>query len=227
MLTSLDGKVTGDFLSRPDVAEAVEEYYRINRELSADAFACGRITMEESFTGGTVPDLSPYAPCEGHPTGFAMDFSDEIDRRYFAVAFDRKGRLGWSANLIEDADPGYGGAHIIEILTEEVDPRYFAYLEERKISYVVAGKQEIAIPFAMYMLQYVFGINTLLLEGGSLLNGAFQRAEMIDELSLVSVPVVAHKDDKPLFWDSVQEAYRLVEATPIGGGALWMRYKKE
>ncbi len=46
MLTSLDGKVTGDFLGRPDVVDAVEEYYRINRELAADAYACGRITIQ-------------------------------------------------------------------------------------------------------------------------------------------------------------------------------------
>lgn len=226
MLTSVDGKVTGDFLSRADVADGVEEYYRINREFAADAYACGRVTMEGSFTGGAQPDLSAYAPCEGHPTGFAMDFSDEIDRRYFAVAFDRKGSLGWSGNLIEDADPGYGGAHIIEILTEEVDPRYYAYLEERKISYIVAGKYDIAVPFALYMLQYVFGVNTLLLEGGSVLDGAFQRSGMIDELSLVSVPVVGDKDDKPLFWDSVQESYRLTEARPLDSGALWLRYQK-
>lgn len=226
MLTSIDGKVTGDFLRSPAAADAVEEYYRINREFAADAYACGRITMEESFTGGVAPDLSVYAPVEGHPTGFAMDFSDEIDRRYFAVAFDRMGSLGWSGNLIEDTDPGYGGAHIIEILTEEVDPRYFTYLEERKISYIVAGKHDIAVPFALYMLQYVFGVNTLLLEGGSVLNGAFQRAGMIDELSLISVPIVADKDDKPLFGDSVQENYRLIEAKPVCDGALWMRYKK-
>lgn len=60
MLTSIDGKVTGDFLFTPECAEATDIYYRINRERKADGFICGRITMEGSFTGGFYPDLSRY-----------------------------------------------------------------------------------------------------------------------------------------------------------------------
>ena len=58
MTTSIDGKVTGDFLSRPNHGGASELYYQINRDYKADAYACGRVTMEGSFTGGWYPDLS-------------------------------------------------------------------------------------------------------------------------------------------------------------------------
>ena len=37
---SLDGRVTGDFLSHPACAEAVEAYYQVNRSYAGDAFAC-------------------------------------------------------------------------------------------------------------------------------------------------------------------------------------------
>ena len=50
MTTSIDGKVTGDFLFRDECSEAVEEYYEINRKLKCDGFICGRVTMEGSFT---------------------------------------------------------------------------------------------------------------------------------------------------------------------------------
>ena len=66
-VTSLDGKVTGDFLSRPECEAATEIYYEINREYKAkgsDGFICGRVTMEQSFTGGWYPDLSQYRPVE-------------------------------------------------------------------------------------------------------------------------------------------------------------------
>ena len=43
MVTSIDGKVTGDFLFRPECAGATETYYRLNRELRANGFICGRI----------------------------------------------------------------------------------------------------------------------------------------------------------------------------------------
>ena len=52
MTMSLDGKVTGNFLSDAACAPATELYYQINRDYKADGFACGRVTMEGSFTGG-------------------------------------------------------------------------------------------------------------------------------------------------------------------------------
>ena len=40
MTTSIDGKVTGSFLSSEQCIDATDEYYRINREHKANAFAC-------------------------------------------------------------------------------------------------------------------------------------------------------------------------------------------
>ena len=54
--------------------------------------------------------------------------------------------------MIEDSDPGYGGAMIIEVLTEQADPRYLAYLEEQEISYFFAGETEIDVPLALHIL---------------------------------------------------------------------------
>ena len=60
MTASIDGKVTGSFLNMPETEKAVDIYYEINRAYRAEAFACGRITMEGSFTGGWYPDLTPF-----------------------------------------------------------------------------------------------------------------------------------------------------------------------
>lgn len=128
MVTSVDGKVTGDFLSDPQSAEATEIYYRINRERRADGFVCGRVTMEGSFTGGWYPDLSQYTPIS-HKT----DVIAENLNGFYAVAFDTHGKLGWASNKIvdPDGDPGYDGAEIIEVLSEDVDARYLGYLQEK------------------------------------------------------------------------------------------------
>jgi len=60
MVTSIDGKITGDFLFGDTGTRISETYYEINRELKGDVFACGRITMESSFTSGYKPDLSEF-----------------------------------------------------------------------------------------------------------------------------------------------------------------------
>lgn len=225
MTTSLDGKVTGNFLSAPACADAVNAYYQIHRDFKADGFACGRVTMEGSFTGGWYPDLSQYTPAPGWR--WKMDFIPEKLRGFYAVAFDPHGRLGWQSERISDpdGDPGYDQAQIVEVLTQDIDPRYTGYLEKKNIAYIFAGEREIDMNLALMKLRRFFGIQMLLLEGGSILNGAFQRAGVIDELSLVVAPVVAEMEDKPLMMDASFENYRLADVKN-DGGVLWLNYKK-
>lgn len=227
MVTSLDGKVTGDFLSTPECGNACEIYYDINRNLKSNGFICGRVTMESSFTGGYYPDLSKYEPAI-HDHGFKMDFMLDDMTGFYAVAFDPKGKLGWKSNKIidPDGDPGYDGAQIIEVLTEQVDERYLGYLESMEIPYIFAGETEIDVEFALFKLKKIIGCETLLLEGGSIVNGFFQRAGVIDELSLVVAPVVAEKDDKPLFTDSLISNFEVVN-TKTENGVVVLSYLKK
>lgn len=226
MTTSIDGKVTGEFLGQPECEKAIERYYEINRQKKANGFICGRVTMESSFTGGWYPDLSKYAPVR-HDLGLKMDYMVDDLSGFYAVAFDTYGRLGWKSNKIidPDGDPGYDGAQIIEVLSEQADERYLAYLEELEIPYIFAGEEKIDVELALYKLKTIVGCETLLLEGGSIINGAFQRADVIDELSLVVAPVVADKDDKSLFMDSVGQNFHLVEAQEQDG-TLWLNYRR-
>ena len=221
MTVSLDGKVTGEHLVRSNHSPVSEIYYKINRNYKADAYACGRVTMEGSFTGGWYPDLSEFEPAYS-----PMDYLVDEVTGFYAVAFDPHGRLGWKSNRIIDADedPGYDKAQIIEVLTHDVDLRYLTYLQSMGISYIFAGDTEIDTEEALFKLRSYFGIKTLLLEGGSILNGAFQRAGVIDELSLVVDPVIGG-EGKPLCMDSKVEEYRLVDLKNHNG-ILWLNYKK-
>lgn len=220
MIISIDGKVTGSFLSREECVPATEEYYRLNREIPAEAFACGRVTMEESFTGDWYPDLSKFANANLK----REDYIANQDATRYAIAFDRKGRLGWKFSKIEDEDPGYGGAHIVEVLCEDVDDVYLAYLQSIGVSYIFAGASEMNLELALEKLWSNFFINDLLLEGGSEINGAFERAGLIDELSLVQTSVIADADSKPLFEQSSLSDYILKEAKIISDGVLHLRY---
>lgn len=220
MVTSIDGKVTGDFLSSPASAKACEIYYEINRDLKSNGFICGRVTMESSFTGGYYPDLSAYTPKE------KRDFIPDNLSSFYAVAFDTNGKLGWKSNKIidPDGDPGYDGAQIIEVLSENVDERYLGYLEDMEIPYIFAGKDKIDVELALFKLKNIVGINTLLLEGGSIINGAFQRANVIDELSLVVAPTTAESFDKPLFMQGTVQNFKLTNYY-TKDGVLVMNYK--
>lgn len=227
MVSSIDGKVTGDFLYRPECEKATDIYYEINRNYKANGFICGRVTMEGSFTNGWYPDLSKYKPVK-HDLGLKMDFilDEDLMSGFYAVAFDPKGRLGWKSNRIVDEDPGYGDAQIIEVLTEQVDPRYLGYLEEMEIPYIFAGENEIDVEMALFKLKNIIGVETLLLEGGSIVNGYFERADAIDELSLVVTPIVAAADDKPLFMNSTITDFTVKEIKQYDNSVVWMNYKR-
>lgn len=220
MLTSIDGKVTGDFLSHDYCEKAIDAYYQINRDLKADAFACGRVTMEDSFTNHKKVALSRYKSRKVP----RVDFVAMKAKRY-AVAFDRYGKLGWTSSTIIDEDPGYGGAHIIEVLLENVSDAYLAYLKTIKVSYIFAGKDEMDVSLALKKLKDLFGIKKLLLEGGSIIDGAFLKENLVDELSLVVTPIVADASSKPLFDAANMQTFSLLELKYLKDSSVYLRYK--
>ncbi len=222
MVTSIDGKVTGDFLFQKESKAGTEDYYEINRNFKADAFACGRVTMESSFTNGWQPDLAPFADAKIDRT----DFIGDKNAKFFAVSFDRHGRLGWQTSHIVDEDPGYGNAHIIQVMCEDASDAYLAYLQSIGVSYIFAGKTELDILFALKKLKYLFGIEKLLLEGGSIINGTFHKTGVIDELSLVMIPLTASKESKPLFYDGDLDLYKLMDVQKLSSGAVWLKFNK-
>ena len=219
MTVSIDGKVTGAHLMDPRCQKAEEAYYQIHRDFKAKAFACGRVTMEGSFTGGWYPDLTEY-PAIKDRTDHIADASHD----FYAVCYDRKGRLGWKENVIHDEDSGYDNAYIIEVLTEDVDDRYLGYLKEKKISYIFAGKEELDVSLSLEKLYRYFGIEKMLLEGGSIINGAFLNAGMVDELSLVQTFLIGDKDGLPLFGNAQIEGFDLISCSQQPG-YLYLRYK--
>lgn len=223
MLISIDGKVTGDFLFDEKCNEGTEIYYKLNRNYKADAFACGRVTMEESFTKKYYPDLNSFKNIDIK----FEDFIADNNAKLYAISFDRKGRVGWKKSYIEDDDPGYGNSHIIEVLTTNVDKAYLAYLKSINVSYIFAGDSDIDINIALTKLYKYFNIKTLLLEGGSIINGAFLKANVIDELSLVTVPLLASKEDKPLFYNSSGiNCFKLIDSY-VENNIIISKYIKE
>lgn len=222
MLMSIDGKVTGNFLFDEKAANSCEIYYQLHRNFKADGFICGRVTMEESFTKKYYPDLSKYSNCD-------VSYEDYIyknDAKFYAIAFDRKGKLGWKSNIINDEDPGYDNSYIIEVLTKQVSKEYLCYLKDKKISYIFAGEDELDVKLALEKIYKYFNIKTLLLEGGSIINGAFFKENLVDELSLVLCPLTANNNDKSLFYDAHIESFDLLDLKSINN-TITIKYKRK
>ncbi len=186
MVTSVNSKITGEFLTTDAGKAACEEYFKLHGAYNADAYACGRITMDESFCKGYRPRLSAYKDLPA----IREDFVAKKHARY-AVAIDPHGVLGWKKNIIKDEDPGYDNAHVIEVLTQDVADEYIAFLRKKGVSYIFCGEKEIDVNVMLEKLFTLFGIQKLLLEGGGKTNTLFYNADVIDEISLVICPKVS------------------------------------
>lgn len=222
MVVSIDGKVTGNFLKNSHINESLSIYYQIHRDYDFDAFACGRITMEDSFTKGYTPDLTKYS----NPNINYDDFIAEHTSKKYAISFDRKGKLGWKEGTLYDEDEGYNNRHIIEILTKQASLPYLAYLRAIGVSYIIAGDENLNLKIALKKLHSLFNINTILLEGGSIINGAFMEDNLIDELSLVIAPICGETTDKPLFYKSFETCFNLENIKKLANNTIHLTYKK-
>ncbi|MBE6122426.1 MAG: RibD family protein [Erysipelotrichaceae bacterium] len=226
MTASIDGRITGPWMRNEGQREIEEYYYEVNRAYQADAYMCGRVTMQGSFAGTDVPDTSPYQDLHFD----REDYIADADHGYFAVSVDTHGRVNWQDSCIHDSDPGYDNAHIIEILCESVSDAYLGFLRDRKISYLFCGKETLDEEMMLEKLNRYFHIRKLMNEGGAVLGGSFAKKHLIDELSIVVSPVLAGGTDSTLVSDVMMtdpEFWKLESAEPFGQGGVHLVYKRK
>ena len=219
MVTTPDGKITGAFLNDPTVQALCEDYYRIHREYAADAYLCGRITFEGSFTFGRQPSTQAFA---GHPVDSGDYVACHADK--YAVVIDTHGRLGWTDHCIHDDDPGYDAAHIIEVVTEQTPKAYLAYLRSLSVSYLICGETQVDPLLLCEKLFSLFGIRKLMLEGGGITDSLFLQAGLVDEMSLVMVPMIDGTAGLSLFEQKQGGtlSFTHTKAVPLSHGGIWL-----
>lgn len=213
MLASLDGRIDGDFMRAQENAAALKEYARIRGTYACDATLYGTITMAESYSDGWRAVPAPTSeravpaplserlftsPAYAHEAdsrltsahrAFARkDYVAQTNLQQYVVSVDAGGQLAFSGNTVER--PGRPKAHIIEVLLESVSDDSIAYLREREISYVFAGKNSLDCGRMLRSLKALFGIKRLMAAGGGVMNGTLIREGLVDELSVVLSPLV-------------------------------------
>jgi riboflavin biosynthesis pyrimidine reductase len=219
MMSTVDGRIiTANWGS--STRNFTPLYEQCHNSFNSEAWMCGRVTMEKDFSKGEKPVLTkPANPIARE--AFIGDKSAES----FAIAVDAHGKLGWKDNEIS-------GDHIIVVLTEQVGDEYLNYLQQKNISYIFAGKTEVDFKKALLQLETLFPINTIMLEGGGHLNGSMLKQGLINELSLLILPLADGTLKTPTTFE-VGEAVGDYTATPLKliniekleHDVIWLRYK--
>ena len=226
MGTSIDGRLHPSRFTSP--AQGISRdvlrghYERVHDRFGADGWIVGRMTMSEMAKGAERPVRdAPEVAREAHIAA--------RDGRKLAIGIDPSGRVHYGKDNI-------GGDHVVAVLGEQVSDAYLAELREDGVSYVFAGPGGDDLPRAMEEIASLFGVKTLLLEGGGRINGAFLKHRLIDEFSTLIHPAVdglagtqsivdyhGPEDDRP----GAGQSLRLTHCETLEGGMVWLRHAVE
>ncbi|QIB68723.1 RibD family protein [Aminipila butyrica] len=227
MMTSIDGKIMGSYMGTQEGEAAGEVFYNIafgkNPYYQHQGWLSGRITTDDNFTRYKEPMLDQKALSV--PEG---DFIAEANASMYYVSVDPAGRLGWESNTLTYVDTT---AHVIEVLTGKASNAYKAFLRKLGISYILAGDESLDYGLALQKVKALFGVKTLMLGGGGVLNWSFIQAGMCDELSVVIAPAADGSSDTPALFETrggfaadKPVGFTLKGAEAKEDGSVWLRY---
>ena len=225
MCTSLDGKISGDFMETATAAPALRAYNELRGFYGCRATLYGTTTMLGGYANGLAQLDENFASVarEDYLAPAAQEAQQLI------IALDPEGKLGYKSPIIERE--GRAPAVVVEVLTEQVGNVYRAFLRKLGISYIIAGETELDHGLALSKLKEEFNIETLMLGGGGVLNWSFLQAGMCDEISIVLAAAADGSPDTPPVFrarkglsENKALGFTLKEAKVMDGGAVWLRY---
>lgn len=227
MLTSLDGKIMGNYMDTPESSNAEKAFYDIafgkDRYYKNQGWLSGRVTTDDNFTFYKKPVLDENAPIVT-----AGDFVSEHSEKIYYVSIDPSGKLGWGKNYLTYKNTR---AHVIEVLTEKASNSYKAFLRKLGVSYIIAGQESLNYELLLDKLKELFNIENLMLGGGGVLNWSFLQAGLCDEISLIIAATADGSVKTPTLF---MEKEGITEDKPLGfelksvkvldGDAIWIQY---
>lgn len=226
MISSIDGRLLVERWTDPAAGASrravLAHYETIASRFVSDGWIIGRTTMHH-YARAEARAVAPKGEFPREP------FLGARKGRDLAVAFDPKGKLHYGSDEVETC-------HVVTVLGEQVPDAYLAELREDGVSYLFAGADGRDLPRALESLGERFGATTLLLEGGGILNGAFLKAGLIDEISLLVYPGIDGMSGMPSIFEAPGTlgdrpaaglSLRPLACEVLEGGLVWLRYAVE
>ena len=216
MMTSVDGRIDCDMVGR---LAGVEDYYPLLDELGLQSAISGKTTARLELA-----EPGEFMPENNLPFGKETVSKKAASSNGYTIVVDTKGTLLWKH------DSQYEKPHIL-ITSKQVSREYLTYLDEKNISYIVAGDAGIDLAAACEALKKNFGIEKLGIVGGPAINTAFLDEGLLGEVIVLigagidgraSFPTVFQREDKG---QAEPIPLKLIEARTYDSGAVFIRYK--
>lgn len=217
MMSSVDGRSLTDGWH---LDFASDLYESTAATFAADGWICGRVTMQEIAHGAGYPKGLAKQPVP-RTNHFAKRDADQ-----YAISIDPRGRVEWKSNTALKS-------HVVEVITEQVSDDFLAYLQSIDVSYVFGGKTEIDLAQVVDTLGRELGVKKLIVEGGSHVNGTFVNAGLVDEVSVLILPLVDGRTAHPSSFEVAMDAWKhpayltLTSIERVSNDGVWLRYTQK
>jgi len=195
-------------------------YYELAGRWGADAMLSGSETMLAAYAAVDVPeeDESAFEPPEMDPN----------DPRQRLVVVDSRGRI---RNWHQIRDEPYWRDPVV-LCSDATPQEYIDYLEKRHVDTIVVGDDRVDLRAALEALSARYGVKTIRVDSGGVLNGALLRAGLVTEVSVLITPhLVGGTSPRSLFTapdltspDGVIPL-RLIHVEEVRDGVVWLRYE--
>ncbi len=150
-------------------------YYELAARFNADAMLSGSRTALAAYATQDTSheDEEPIESRELHP----------LHVRLLAV-IDSRGQIrSWSQIKKE---PYWRSA--MALCSRSTPQEYLDYLQKRRVEYIVTGEDHVDLRAALEELNARYGVKTVRVDSGGILNGALLRAGLVDEVSVLVGP---------------------------------------
>jgi len=104
-------------------------------------------------------------------------------------------------------------------------------LRRKRIPYLTAGSNRVELDSALKKLRSKLEVSRIASLGGGRLNGALLRAGLVDEVSVVLIPMIVGGEETPTSFDAPElklkqtpALLRLVKSEAQEDGTIWLRY---
>ncbi len=194
-------------------------YYELADRWHADAMLSGSGTMLTAFAGQDElpPGSKPGGAKELHPLAVP----------YLIVVDSRAQLHRWR---LMQAQPFWD--KVVALCSRSTPRAHLDEIEAAGVPTIIAGDERVDFAAALDELNSRFGINTVRVDSGGILNGVLLRAGLVDEVSILIDPVlVGGTSPRGLFVapdvTSPEQVIRLRLAhfEPVRENILWLRYE--
>ena len=213
---SLDGRLDG---GGGDAQADMNLYYSLAARWNADVMLSGSETMVTAFAGQEEVPPSK-APKELHPLAVPM-----------LAIVDSRGRIHcW--NHIKQQVFWKDAIALVSRLTPK---SYLEELEEKGVEYILAGHEKVDFAAALEELNTRFGVRSVRVDSGGIMNGVLLRAGLVDEVSVLLFPTLVGGTSPKTFYVAPDVSgpeqvlkLRLISYEQVReDGVLWLKYEVE